>query len=213
LWAKELHEARQVCLVAIDSVVNLTPRESDEERRRENAGLQPTNEEKPEKNVRRLSARDVQQMADNRAALLAAINGKTYVPQFTPGKELFRGSISFDGVSAQPFQYLTTLKPVNVSLEDRRWSAEGMRELQLDWEFGYSVNVGLTGPGLGFVGAMQNQSRYIMGKVFIREGTLYMRPEYVERVRYVDRSESKSIGREGYRTKSEFGETVRLLPR
>jgi hypothetical protein len=77
LWAKELQQPRQVCLAASTRNTNLSPTEVDEERRRENAGLPPSKAEKPEETVRRLSPQDEQALANNRAALLSAIDGKT----------------------------------------------------------------------------------------------------------------------------------------
>jgi hypothetical protein len=139
-------------------------------------------------------------------------NGKTYIPQFAAGQELFRGWIRFNGRSFMPFGYQTILLPVNVELEDPRWGSwpNGGPEVQLDWELGYSIPVDFTGPGKGW-NSGQTHYRGITGRVFIREGALYLRPEYKEMNVHVDPKLAKG-GRYTV-SKREIGEAVWLLPR
>jgi hypothetical protein len=101
-----------------------------------------------------------------------------------------------------------TAKPrneVNIRLIDRRWGvAWSGSQVDLDMDFGYSVSLAFTGPGLGYIDAMQTHYRGCDGLVFLRDGELYLRDDKVEGVHQMNGLQDEK--------KRQIGQPVGLRP-
>jgi hypothetical protein len=187
VWADELRETQQTLLTDTTFARKPNPRSPGPD------GIPLADLWIPHVKVRRLSPSDVKELAQSRAALVAAITHKSYIPEFKAGKKRFRGRIHFDGIIPVSESGGKPRKEVAIRLDDSRWTVgRTLRRVDLDVDLGHSIELGVYQGG---VDTEPPETSYRTSDlVFLRHGELYLRTDKV------------------YETKRQIGKPVLLRP-